>query len=153
MAPRLVSHEVVDPRGDVLRPASPGEDELEESYDSDEDEDEELSNSSPPHRLGSNEPRRGGRHGIRRRRRAVDPLPAVVQRHAAAEGVGGPRRAATDGGVDHYKFLNPSLLASCLWGLFISSTASRYPNSASAYCALVAWPSLNMFLMIISECS
>ena len=32
----------------------------------------------------------------------------------------------------------PSRLASSLWGLFISSTASRYPINASAYCALLA---------------
>ena len=34
--------------------------------------------------------------------------------------------------------ITPSLLASFRWGLFISSTASRYPSNASAYCALVA---------------
>ena len=38
-------------------------------------------------------------------------------------------------------FQAPSLIT-FRWELFISSTASRYPSNASAYCALVAWPSL-----------
>ena len=48
---------------------------------------------------------------------------------------------------------NLSLLASSLWGLFISSTAFPYPLSASAYFALVAWPSLNNSLTPFSDFS
>ena len=50
-------------------------------------------------------------------------------------------------------FKIPSLSASSCWGLFFSYTTSWYPLNVSAHRDFVAWPFMNIPLMLVSDLS